>query len=129
MKNLQLIALSTLFISGTVILNAQNATANKRPVKQKIQDEKAIKFEELKTELKLTDEQIEKIKAIQAKKEIEKETHKEKIQEINRDEREEINQILTEEQKAALRAKRMENRKAKAVKNESPAQKVVAPKN
>lgn len=118
MKNLKLIALASAIAIGTTItVNAQDA-ANKQPVKESLKKEHKVKVEEMKAELKLSDEQVEKIKAIQAKKEAEKETHKDKVQEINKTEKEEINQVLTDEQKAILKAKRMENRKQAPIKKQ-----------
>lgn len=131
MKNLKLIALASVLTIGTTItVNAQDA-ANKQPVKESLKKERQVKIEEMKEELKLSDEQVQKIKAIHAKKEAEKETYKDKVQEINKAEKEEINQVLTDEQKAILKAKRMEHRKAQSVKNAQPepAEKAVAPRN
>ncbi|MBW6483645.1 MAG: Spy/CpxP family protein refolding chaperone [Vicingaceae bacterium] len=111
MKNLKLIALATIFsFTGIIAANAQDATQPK-PIKKEFHKNNAERMEKMKAELNLTDEQVEKIKAIHEKNDAEKAAHKDKLKEINQAEHEEIKTVLTEEQKAILRAKREQNQK------------------
>lgn len=130
MKNLKLMTVTTAFVfAGFLTVNAQDAAHHQAHTKGAVKKERIEKIEEMKAELNLTDEQVEKIKAIHAKNKAERQANKEKIQEINKAEKEEINQVLTEEQKAILKAKRQERKQERTIKKEKPAEKVVAPKN
>lgn len=128
MKNLKLIALATIFtFTGIIAANAQDATQQKS-IKKEFHKTDAEKLEKMKAELNLTDEQVEKIKAIHKKNEAEKAAHKDKLKEINEAEKEEIKTVLTEEQKAILRAKRAQNQKTRKAQLEAQPINKTAPK-
>jgi Spy/CpxP family protein refolding chaperone len=74
-------------------------------------DAKMEKIENMKEALKLSDEQIEKIKIIREQRNIEKKEIKRQLREVNKAEKKEIEALLTEDQKTILKEKREDRKK------------------
>lgn len=116
MKKLKMMLAATLIVTGTTMVNAQDAKKKDCDHDHKAHSshyEKGEHVEKMKAELELTDEQVAKIKEIHAKKAEEKKALKDKMHELHKAEKEEIKEVLTEEQVEKMKAihhKKMEHK-------------------
>ena len=101
MKKLKMILAATLIVAGATMVNAQDAKKKDCDHDHKAHAghyEKGEHIEKMKAELKLTDDQVAKIKEIHAKRAEEKKALKNKMHELHKAEKEEIKEVLTEDQ-------------------------------
>ncbi|MBW7868372.1 MAG: hypothetical protein H3C31_08635 [Brumimicrobium sp.] len=99
MKNLKLFIAVSLFLLGTTGLNAQSCCAGKGASTDKATcSMSSMNIQKMKEDLKLSEEQVKKIKDIKTKYASVKEEDQAKIQEKNMKEMEEIKRVLNDEQ-------------------------------
>jgi len=103
----------TVFAAFAIAMFSYNTSvfAQNKDMDDDEDDVKMEKVENMKETLKLSDEQVEKIKIIREQKSIEKKEIKKKLREVNKAEKKEIEALLTEDQKAILKEKRDERKK------------------